>query len=341
VMVQRHILGLQELDSPYKLIAADANGNDKLTSSDLLLMRKVILGISTTFSDNTSWRFLPTTYEIEDPTDPFGFPERVEFNELYMSNDEINFTAIKTGDVNGNASTGLKNEDLTETRSGTKSFYVSNQSFEHHSEVSVAVSANEVKSLIGMQFTIEYDAAMLSYTGISNGKLTLNNYNVKAENGSLLISWNATNSIELSSEDELFSLNFVAINKGELNEAIEMNSNGIQAEYYDESLTVFGLDLELENRSIVGESTNALYQNSPNPFKGMTSIGFDLEQEGIATIAIFDIAGKELYNITNEFKKGYNEMTIDVSSLNTSSGIIYYTLKAGDFIDTKKMMIIK
>jgi hypothetical protein len=341
VMVQRHILGLQELDSPYKLIAADANGNDKLTSADLLLMRKVILGINTTFSDNTSWRFLPTTYEIEDPTDPFGFPESVEFDELYMSNDEINFTAIKTGDVNGNAVTGLKNDDVTETRSGERSFYVANQSFVHGSDVSVAVNANEVSSLIGMQFTIEYDADILNYTGISNGKLTMNNYNVKAEHGSLLISWNTTNSLELSSDDELFSLNFIAVNDGELNETIGMNSKGIQAEYYDESLNVFGLELELENRSEVTDVSNALFQNSPNPFKGMTSIGFDLEKKGMATLVIFDIAGKELYNITNEFNKGYNEMTIDVTSLNSSSGIFYYTLKAGDFIDTKKMMIIK
>ena len=341
VMVQRHILGLQELDSPYKLIAADANGNDNLSSSDLLLMRKVILGINTTFNDNTSWRFLPTTYEIEDPTDPFGFPEQVEFDELYISNNDINFTAIKTGDVNGSATTGFKNETIIETRSGDKSFYVANHSFDKGSEVSIAVNANEVRSMVGMQFTIEYDATMLKYSGISNGKLVMNNYNVKADNGELLISWNATNSVELSPEDELFSMQFTAINEGQIKNAIDMTSNGIQAEYYDESLTVFGLELELENRSNESEASNALYQNSPNPFKGMTSIGFDLKEKGMATIAIFDISGKELYNITNEFNKGYNEMTIDVTSLNTSSGIVYYTLQAGDFIDTKKMMIIK
>lgn len=341
VMVQRHILGLEELDSPYKLIAADANGSDDLTASDLLLLRKVILGINTTFNDNTSWRFVPTTHEIEDPTDPYGFPEQVEFDELYVSNNDINFTAIKTGDVNGSASNGLKNEEETETRSGAKSFSVSNQTFNNGSQVSVAINANEVRSMIGMQFTIEYDASMLNYTGISNGKLTMNNYNVKAENGSLMISWNTTNAIELSSVDELFSLNFTAVTDGQVNEAINMSSNGVQAEYYDESLNTFDLELELGNRSVVVEATNTLHQNSPNPFKGMTTIGFDLQEGGMATLAIFDIAGKELYNITNEFDQGYNEMTIDVTSLNTGSGVLFYTLQAGDFIKTKKMMMIK
>jgi len=341
VMVQRHILGLQELDSPYKLIAADANGSDNLTSADLLLLRKVILGINTTFNDNTSWRFIPTTFEIEDPTDPYGFPERVEFDELYISNNDINFTAIKTGDVNGNAVVGLKSGDVTETRSGSKSFFVSNQSFNGGSEVSVAINANEVRSMIGMQFTMEYDASVLNYTGIANGKLAMNNYNVKVEDGSIMISWNATSAIDLSSDDELFSLNFTAVNDGQITDAIDMNSKGIQAEYYDESLNTYELDLELGKRSELADASTMLYQNSPNPFKGLTTIGFDLQEKGMATLAIFDIAGKELYNITSEFNRGYNEMTIDVNSLNTGSGVLFYTLKAGNFINTKKMMLIK
>jgi hypothetical protein len=342
VMVQRHILGLEELDSPYKLIAADVNGNDAVTSADLLLLRKVILGINTSFNDNTSWRFIPTAFEIEDPTDPFDFPEKVEFGELYVSNTDINFTAIKTGDINGNASTNLQDENSSEVRSAAKSLSVSDMSFINGEQVSVAVNANEVSSLIGMQFTIEYDASTLQFAGISNAKLSMDAYNVKDENGSLSISWNATSGIELSSDDELFILEFVTLKDGQLSDVVEMNSDNVQAEFYDEALNIYDLSLEIENRSSLSAvSSYVLHQNSPNPFKGMTSIGFDMKESGFATLAIFDITGKELYNVTNEFKEGYNEMTIDVTSLNTTSGFLYYTMQAGDFIDTKKMMIIK
>ncbi len=341
VLIQRHILGLQELDSPYKLIAADINGNEKITSSDLLLMRKVILGINTTFVDNTSWRFLPSTYEIEDPTDPFGFPEKVEFEELYLSDTDINFTAIKTGDINGNAVTNLQDENTIETRSGAKSLRIANQSFDAGEDVSVAITANEVNSMVGMQFTMTYDASVLSYAGITSGLVNMDAHNVKAENGILSISWNTVAAKELSFEDELFTIEFASVNDGELIGAIDINSSTLDAEVYDESLSVYDLALEIENRTTTAIAKNALHQNTPNPFKGLTAIGFDLEEDGLATIAIFDISGKELYNITNEFNKGYNEMTIDVTSLNTSSGILYYTLKAGKFIDTKKMLIIK
>jgi hypothetical protein len=45
-MIQRHILGLQALDSNYKLIAADANNDGKVTASDLTDLRKLILGVT-------------------------------------------------------------------------------------------------------------------------------------------------------------------------------------------------------------------------------------------------------------------------------------------------------
>ncbi len=57
VMVQRHILGLEEFDSPYKVIAGDVTDDEKLKSSDLLAMRKLILGITNEFA-NKSWRFV-------------------------------------------------------------------------------------------------------------------------------------------------------------------------------------------------------------------------------------------------------------------------------------------
>jgi hypothetical protein len=105
-------------------------------------------------------------------------------------------------------------------------------------------------------------------------------------------------------------------------------------------LKTSSIDLEISNRDISTIERSALYQNVPNPFKGMTTIAFDLEESGLATLAIFDISGKELYRLSNDFIKGKNAITVDVESLNASSGILYYTLKAGNFIDTKKMMII-
>ena len=121
---------------------------------------------------------------------------------------------------------------------------------------------------------------------------------------------------------------------------IDLSSSILNAEVYDNALNVNAIGLEISNRDAAEIGSTALYQNVPNPFKGMTTIAFDLRESGLATLAIFDISGKELFRISNDFAKGKNAITVDVESLNAQSGIVYYTLKAGNFIDTKKMIII-
>jgi hypothetical protein len=339
VMIQRHILGLSELDSPYKLIAADVNGNDKVTSSDLLLMRKVILGIETKFDDNTSWRFIPTTHEIEDPTNPFGFPEKVVINGLYVSDEHIDFTAIKVGDINGNASTNIDAVKESTVRSAAKLLLIEDKKLFTNETISVPVYANELSELVGLQLTLDLGNDVV-FKGIKSNALDIIGANVNAKGNNVSLSWNTSEAITLHSHDILFTLELDVISDGELASNVGLTTAILNNEAYDNALKTSSIDLEISNRDISTIERSALYQNVPNPFKGMTTIAFDLEESGLATLAIFDISGKELYRLSNDFTKGKNAITVDVESLNASSGILYYTLKAGNFIDTKKMMII-
>jgi hypothetical protein len=56
-LIQRHILGIQPLNSAYKMIAADATNDGKVTAADLTELRKLILGITNELPNNASWRF--------------------------------------------------------------------------------------------------------------------------------------------------------------------------------------------------------------------------------------------------------------------------------------------
>ncbi|MBL0099622.1 MAG: hypothetical protein IPP49_05810 [Saprospiraceae bacterium] len=56
VMIQRHILGIEKLKSPYLMIAADANNSGSVTASDLTELRKLVLGLLPSLPNNTSWR---------------------------------------------------------------------------------------------------------------------------------------------------------------------------------------------------------------------------------------------------------------------------------------------
>jgi len=104
VLISRHILGIQTLGSPYKIIAADANNDRKITTVDLIHLRRLILAIDTTFASNTSWRFVPADYVFPVPTNPWfeAFPEVFTFNDVINSTG-TDFIAIKIGDVNNSA----------------------------------------------------------------------------------------------------------------------------------------------------------------------------------------------------------------------------------------------
>jgi hypothetical protein len=84
VLIQKHILGVQALNSPYKMIAADVNNSKTISTLDLIALRKLILNIDQSFQHNTSWRFVDATYQFPNASNPWAaaFPEVVSINDL-------------------------------------------------------------------------------------------------------------------------------------------------------------------------------------------------------------------------------------------------------------------
>ncbi|MEM9992191.1 MAG: dockerin type I domain-containing protein, partial [Bacteroidota bacterium] len=105
VLMTRHILGTQHLDSPYKMIAADVNNSGTITTFDVVQVRKLILNIYDAFPNNTAWRFVPWNYDFQQPDYPFEelYPEFLNINNLSETRLNLNFVGIKIGDVNGSA----------------------------------------------------------------------------------------------------------------------------------------------------------------------------------------------------------------------------------------------
>lgn len=83
-----------------------------------------------------------------------------------------------------------------------------------------------------------------------------------------------------------------------------------------------------------------LYQNYPNPFNPSTVIKYNLPERSIVEINVYDILGRRVSNIVDEVKNaGYYNVNFDAGNL--ASGIYIYSIKAGDFAQAKKMILIK
>ncbi|MBS1516882.1 MAG: S8 family peptidase [Bacteroidetes bacterium] len=115
----------------------------------------------------------------------------------------------------------------------------------------------------------------------------------------------------------------------------------------------FGNNLYLDNickvNGTTGISSNlntelpveySLAQNYPNPFNPVTNVEFGISKLGFVSLKIYDVLGKEVATLVNEnLIPGTYKYNFDASNL--SSGIYFYRIKAGDFVQTRSMMLLK
>ncbi|MCC6864629.1 MAG: T9SS type A sorting domain-containing protein [Ignavibacteria bacterium] len=83
-----------------------------------------------------------------------------------------------------------------------------------------------------------------------------------------------------------------------------------------------------------------LGQNYPNPFNPTTKIEYNLKKTGFVSLKVYDILGREVANLINDIQTA-GVKSIEFDGTNLPSGIYIYKLKAGDFSDTKKMILVK
>ena len=72
VLIQKHILGIELLNSPYKILAADVDNDKQITAIDLVELRKLILATYEDLPNNESWRFIPKSTSFSDPQNPWN-----------------------------------------------------------------------------------------------------------------------------------------------------------------------------------------------------------------------------------------------------------------------------
>lgn len=96
----------------------------------------------------------------------------------------------------------------------------------------------------------------------------------------------------------------------------------------------------LSNNQNIYPEAYSLYQNYPNPFNPVTTIIFDIARLSTVKLVVYDSKGSEVNVLAdNMFHRGRYSVNFDASEL--PSGIYFYQLRADDYIDTKKMILVK
>jgi hypothetical protein len=109
---------------------------------------------------------------------------------------------------------------------------------------------------------------------------------------------------------------------------------------YKESGGVDGITVSVEHVSAERPMNFWLSQNYPNPFNPETAISFQLSANSSVALRVFDVLGREVAVLVNEEKPaGVYRVAWDAASL--PSGVYFYRLKAGSFVETKKMLLLR
>jgi len=103
-----------------------------------------------------------------------------------------------------------------------------------------------------------------------------------------------------------------------------------------------GVPINVKNISSVVLDKFSLQQNYPNPFNPSTLIRFEIPKKSFVTLKLFDITGREIASlIDQDLNSGVYEYTFSAGKYNLSSGIYYYMIKADNFVQSRKMVLIK
>src|SRR5690606_19293336 len=150
--------------------------------------------------------------------------------------------------------------------------------------VSLTVSSADFTGIEGYQFTLELNG--VAFRGVASGAVKMTEEHLGVFDGMITASWNDASgkAVSAGTSEALFTLQFEAVQSGKLSEMVKLSSKVTEAGAFAAGET---MDLGLTFRGNT-DAEFALYQNEPNPVRGMTIIGYDVPVSGNVTLTVFD-----------------------------------------------------
>ncbi|MEO0734080.1 MAG: hypothetical protein AAFZ52_14690, partial [Bacteroidota bacterium] len=307
VKISSYILGVSDFDSPYDELAADVDQDGTINVLDLVGIQRVILGLDDTFGGGQTWGFVRADIDVTASDD---LPSVYNINDFEQNVLGADFRAWEFGNVagEGRSAVTLDVEDATLAAGQTHTIVL------------------DGSDLRGFQGTVELAPGLellnADYTG--EGGLNLNH--VAEGLVALALREGATLELEVRATAAGRISDLVRLSDAiTVREGVGANGNG------------GSLSLAFVSSVAPAAAPNVLHQNVPNPVSGETLIRYDLAVAGPATLIVRDAAGRQLLTRSLEAIAGPNAVRLTAAELG-ASGVLTYTLVAGDFAATRKLI---
>ena len=308
VLIQNHILNKIKLNSPYKIIAADVTNDKKVSAFDIIYIKRLILGLDTTFAGNRMWAFVDSNYTFPDTTNPFPYKDSISFTNLTSSKINQTFIGVKLGDVNydwvATTAKGVKTKDVE--------LVVNDKLLGVNDEMRIPITVKNFKELTALQYTLNFNNEAFEFVGIENNKLGIEfNSKQAASTGNISFLWVNDSSEPKSVEDgsELFTLVLrkLTANRQPSTFDLVLTNDIAEIEAWDKDFKQHNIILiQKQQTNNLPLIPNNYFSVSPNPTTGNIVINLISNQNKKITFELSNVQGKTLLQESFEAAKGNN-----------------------------------
>ncbi|NNE27107.1 MAG: hypothetical protein HKN09_09710 [Saprospiraceae bacterium] len=335
ILIQRHVLGLERLSSPYKLLAADVDNSGDITARDMIELRRLILGVYRDFPENTSWRFVDAEHQFTDEYNPWFTDIPQDYAIQNLSSDmTINFVGIKTGDVNDSAipNSTINEDDIDEVE---MRLLVDMPAIQPGEIVEVPVYGDVYKDVLGWQASIALGQNNFEYLGIEAGLLDLDpEYNVHLSDDNILnISYHSKAAQSFEEDEPLFTLLLNA--KSNHATKLDFDRRQMKAESYYSNGEIKALSIA--DKKLPQSSFDIVV--SPNPWKESTVIELNAQEAQDLEVMFYDVSGRMIYSQSVPRFNGRMAIQLDRTQI-TSNGIIYIQVVGQNTSLNARMLVV-
>ncbi len=349
--IQQHLNFSNRFNDGYKVIAADVNQSNSVTSLDAALIFHSLNGNTNaqTIFQSPSWRFVDAKHMFTNQNAPWApaFPEDIDLANVTSNITNQNFIGVKMGDVNGSWGAMVPlNRPALELRANDQVLVAGQR-------IRVPFQTNALPDVAAWQFALRFDTDYLQFTEANTTTafpLDKENFGTwQADRGELRAVFAVPQGQSLPKGAVIFALEFQVKQSGlRLSEVLRLAEDVLPGAVYDTQLRGGAVALSFTNSGslpIIKVQHEAalgfvLEQNVPNPFGGETLIRFELPQAGETNFLVHDLQGRLLYEERSYLDAGQYFVRLDAARLGTT-GVVTYTLRSGEHSATRRMVIVR
>ena len=337
VKVQRYLAGAEDF-SYYQMIAADANSDCMISIADIVKMIRHLVKIEPLACGN--WTFIDSSFQINSGNwcNP---SESIDVDFSGASIDGVNFIGIRNGDVNCSWPDTIPEYAKLAVPAMVRLQPDANGSTDSILAVTLVIS--DFDQLAGMEVHLDYDARQLEFADVTSEAI---NGVLSNENGNRIhMAWADINKPVDASVDTRF-VNIMFKPRVDNIEAAEIYIYaGELADIHGRAMKIGGSNCYVSTSGNSALPTEyELRQNYPNPFNPRTTIEFSLPSVGRYCLSIYNVLGHLVREYEGQGGPGVIQVTWDgksSSGTEVASGIYFYRLTAADYVNCRKMMLIK